>query len=88
MQRVRLADGRRRRVTDREAARLQTFPDWYDFAGTETKRFNQIGNAVPTLLAYKLALQVKKTYHGEQKSPKYILDNRIPESLFDIGYEN
>lgn len=45
MQRVRLADGRRRRLTYREAARLQTFPDWFEFSGTETKQFYQIGNA-------------------------------------------
>lgn len=83
MQRVRLADGRRRRVTDREAARLQTFPDWFDFAGTETKRFNQIGNAVPPLLAYKVAMQVKETYHKRQKSPDYILKTMVPESLFE-----
>jgi len=36
MQRVRLADGRRRRLTDREAARLQSFPDWFDFASTSS----------------------------------------------------
>lgn len=66
MQRVRLADGRRRRLTYREAARLQTFPDWFEFSGTETKQFYQIGNAVPPLLAYKIAQQVKKTYYMEQ----------------------
>lgn len=55
MQRVLLPDGRRRRLLVREAARLQTFPDWFDFSGSETSQFNQIGNAVAPLFAYKLA---------------------------------
>lgn len=84
MQRVRLEDGRRRRVTEREAARLQTFPDWYEFVGTETKKFYQIGNAVPPLLAYKIALQIKKTYHMEQQSKDYVLSRLIPNSLFAV----
>lgn len=84
MQRVRLADGRRRRLTYREAARLQTFPDWFEFSGTETKQFYQIGNAVPPLLAYKIAQQAKNTYYLEQKSEEYILQRNIPNSLFAI----
>ena len=62
MQRVKLKDGRRRRLVVREAARLQSFPDWFEFEGTETKQFNQIGNAVPPLLAYRLAMKIKETY--------------------------
>lgn len=81
MQRVRLRDGRRRRLTDREAARLQSFPDWFKFAGTETRRYYQIGNAVPPLMAYKLALQVKETYHREQECPDTILKNIIPNTI-------
>jgi DNA (cytosine-5)-methyltransferase 1 len=59
MHRLRLADGRRRRITVREAARLQSFPDWFEFAGAETMQFNQIGNAVPPMLAFHLAASVR-----------------------------
>ena len=50
----------------------------------QTKQFYQIGNAVPPLLAYKIAQQVKKTYYMEQKSEEYILGRNIPNSLFAI----
>lgn len=85
MQRVRLDDGRRRRLTDREAARLQSFPDWFEFAGNETRRYYQIGNAVPPLLAYKIALQVKETYHKTMLSEFEISEyNNTLKPLFEV----
>lgn len=58
MHRIKLADGRRRRITVREAARLQGFPDWFEFTGSIASQFNQIGNAVPPIFAYHLARSV------------------------------
>lgn len=60
MHRVRLDDGRRRRISVREAARLQSFPDWFEFHGTETHQFNQIGNAVAPNFAFHLAKNIKR----------------------------
>jgi DNA (cytosine-5)-methyltransferase 1 len=64
MQRIRLSDGRRRRLTPREAARLQSFPDWFAFHGTEGSQFKQIGNAVPPLFAKALASSVAQYLSG------------------------
>jgi DNA (cytosine-5)-methyltransferase 1 len=69
MHRLLLPDGRRRRITTKEAARLQTFPDWFQFCGTELSVFNQIGNAVPPLFSLALAEQAKLSLDpkGNQK---------------------
>lgn len=57
-----------RAITPREAARLQSFPDWYQFEGPYVQfhgdkiqdRYEQIGDAIPPLLAFALAKEIVK----------------------------
>src|SRR5262249_49902144 len=51
-------DDQKRMISIREAARLQSFPDAYHFAGTMNDCFQQIGNAVPPLMAWAIASTV------------------------------
>lgn len=55
-----------RALTPREGARIQSFPDWFDFKGDKKYITSQIGNAVPPLLSLVLAHKIDSILKGQQ----------------------
>jgi DNA (cytosine-5)-methyltransferase 1 len=59
-------DRQARPISVREAARLQSFPDGFQFSGTMNPAFRQIGNAVPPLLAKAVAQALGRQLGSER----------------------
>jgi DNA (cytosine-5)-methyltransferase 1 len=47
-----------RTISIREAARIQSFPDWFRFDGSLSQQYDQVGNAVPPLLAHAVGAEI------------------------------
>ena len=60
-----------RTISVREAARLQSFPDDFVFVGNMREQYVQIGNAVPPLLSYAIAKQIRESLDNYTKKKKH-----------------
>jgi DNA (cytosine-5)-methyltransferase 1 len=54
-------------ITVREAARLHSFPDWFEFHETKWHGFMQVGNSVPPALARAVAIEVTRSLKGTSR---------------------
>ena len=78
-----------RTISVREAARLQSFPDGFVFAGAMNQAFRQIGNAVPPLMAQAIATEIMQTIRSKERTlmaqPWHCQASIPVAEIFDVG---
>jgi DNA (cytosine-5)-methyltransferase 1 len=67
-----------RSLTPREAARIQSFPDWFEFPIARTHQFRVIGNAVPPLVSEAVGIAVKNYVDKTMKKFKTVKFDLAP----------
>ncbi|MGO9742158.1 MAG: DNA cytosine methyltransferase [Roseiarcus sp.] len=72
-----------RTISIREAARIQSFPDLFVFEGTRSQQYDQVGNAVPPLLARAVGLEIRAMLEGKVTDASVSVKSRytIPASV-------
>ena len=68
-------------ISNREAARLHSYPDWFRFHVTKWHGYRQIGNSVPPLLAQAVAAQIMAALGGNPCVPNKVLKLGDPALL-------
>ncbi len=75
-----------RKLTPREAARLQGFPDNFNIPVSNTQAYRQFGNSVPVSVVEKVASQM--LIHLEVQSQEKIKDNKLLKSGLDLSRDS
>lgn len=71
----------------REYARIQTFPDEWQFAGSTGAQYKQIGNAVPVNLGYYMGMSARAMMTGEYNHDEFEVVEPVTDIIADTLYE-